>query len=323
VKDGMMKELLEGKKYPTDLILVMALTVLGGIGALILPDGNVLRIVLGILMIAFFPGYALVSVFWPEANIRKSSEMPVDSSDDASEAHFMDYMERVILGFGLSIVIVSITGMLLHFTDAGITLNSIVTSHLIIIVLLAVVAVFRRRRTPIEAVFCLNLAYNNELPHDKFENLFTIAIAISLVLAGITLAYSLSIPSVEQRYSTLFILNVNGTAGDYPTDLNASTAGTVIIGILCHEHNPTKYTILAGIEGANGTSEEHNWNRTFSLNNTTLISRTLSLNHQESFEEPFSFLIAQPGTYKLTWQIYINDIPTEYSTHLWVNIHAD
>jgi len=319
MNDGFLKDFLDGRKYQTDLLLILLLAILGFAIAIALPDGNIVRIVFGIAMLIFIPGYALVSALWPKARLSNDSE----SSDGEMNSPSVDNLERVALSFGLSIAVLSITGLLLHFTGIGITLESTVVSNLVLIIALIAIAFFRRAKMPFEEVFHMAIVWEAKDSSTKTDRLITAAIAISLVLAGAALVYSITVPSVENHYSSLFILDANGTASDYPISLNTTTTGTIIVGISCHEFKTTRYTILAGIDGANNTMDYQNWSQIFNLNNSALISRNITLNHQESFEEEFSFRIFTPGTYKVNWAVEMDGAPTDYSTHLWVVVIAD
>lgn len=324
MENGFLKDVLEGRKYQTDLLMVLIFAILGFISVILLPDGNIIRMVLGLVLLIFFPGYALASALWPEAYISGPAEMASGSLEDGpSGKRLIDNLERIGLSFGLSIVLVSITGIMLHFTSVGITLESTLLCNFALILTLIAIAFYRRRKITTAEAFHLDLTFSGFMPQEKTEKLFSLAIAITLVLASITLAYSLMIPNTEQEYSTLYYLDANGTAQNYPVNLTISSTGTVIVGISCHEYSTTRYTILAGIEGANVTLDSPSWNQTFVLDNSTLVTRDITLDHLELFEERFSFNIPHPGTYKITWALLIDGQQTDYNTHLWVEVHGN
>jgi uncharacterized membrane protein len=85
------------------------------------------RIAFGILFALFFPGYALISALFPKG----------DS---------LGGIERVALGFGLSIAIVPLIGLILNFTPWGIKLYPIVISVTLFILIASAVAWYRQRR---------------------------------------------------------------------------------------------------------------------------------------------------------------------------------
>ena len=72
--------------------------------------------------------------------------------------------------------------------------------------------------------------------------------------------------SKGETYTEFYILNENGTTENYPTNLTIGENGMVIVGVICHEHEKTKYTVE--IELINLTGEREN--RTLGQYNFTL-----------------------------------------------------
>ena len=70
---------------------------------------NILRKVIGLPFILFFPGYSFISFLFPE---RRE----------------LDTIERVALSFGLSIAITPLIGLALNYTPFGIRLTPILLS---------------------------------------------------------------------------------------------------------------------------------------------------------------------------------------------------
>ena len=100
------------KNFPNDLALVIFLTLLCIPFVLIPPlNETPVRIILGLPLVLFLPGYALIAALF----IRK---------DD------LDGIERIALSFGLSIAITPLLGLALNYTPFGIRLmpNLIVLS---------------------------------------------------------------------------------------------------------------------------------------------------------------------------------------------------
>ncbi len=83
-------------KLPTDLLVVNVSTLLLIIVISLLPS-DVLRIILGLPFVLFFPGYTLISALFH----RKGS---------------LSDIERVALSFGLSIAVVALIGLILNYT---------------------------------------------------------------------------------------------------------------------------------------------------------------------------------------------------------------
>ena len=90
------------KKIPSDLFIIMGLVLLTDIFVLT-PGINetMFRNILGLPLVLFLPGYALIAALFPA------------KSD-------LDGIERVALSFGLSIAVVPLIGLGLNYTPWGI-----------------------------------------------------------------------------------------------------------------------------------------------------------------------------------------------------------
>ena len=108
-----------------DLILIIIFSLLMVPLALLTAGPG--RIVVGLAFVLFFPGYALIAALFPK-------------KDD------LDGVERLALSFGLSIAVVPLIGLGLNYTPWGIRLYPILISLLTFIIIMAIVAWYRRRR---------------------------------------------------------------------------------------------------------------------------------------------------------------------------------
>ena len=95
-------------KIGNGLILLNLLVVILILAILFFPS-NVLRIILGIPFLLFFPGYALHTALFPGRGR-------------------LDVAERVALSFGLSIAVVPLIGLVLNYLPWGIRLESVLYS---------------------------------------------------------------------------------------------------------------------------------------------------------------------------------------------------
>ena len=113
-------------RIPADLALVIALTLACILFVLAPPlNETPVRVLLGLLLVLFLPGYSLVAALFPR-------------KDD------LDGIERIALSFGLSIAVVPLIGLALNYTPLGIRLVPVLLGLSLFTVLLAVVAGVRR-----------------------------------------------------------------------------------------------------------------------------------------------------------------------------------
>ena len=92
---------MTGKKVYSDLLIVMGLVLLTDLFVLAPGlNGSMVRNILGLPLILFFPGYALLAALFPA------------KSD-------LDGVERAALSFGLSIAVVPLIGLGLNYSPWG------------------------------------------------------------------------------------------------------------------------------------------------------------------------------------------------------------
>ena len=139
MKIAISKNLTE--RTPGDLALVILLT-LSCIPFILVPPLNEtpVRIILGLLLVLFLPGYSLIAALFP-------------GKDD------LDGIERIALSFGLSIAVVPLLGLALNYTPFGIRLVPILVVLSVFTISLAVVACVRRQGLPEGYEFALEIGW--------------------------------------------------------------------------------------------------------------------------------------------------------------------
>ncbi|MFX1476476.1 MAG: DUF1616 domain-containing protein [Promethearchaeota archaeon] len=86
-----------------------------------------LRYVLGIIFVLWLPGYSLIKALFPEKEL--------------------DNIERTALSIGMSLALVPITGLILHYTPWGIETTPVTLSLLVLTAIFATAAIIRQHRT--------------------------------------------------------------------------------------------------------------------------------------------------------------------------------
>ena len=104
--------------------------------AVILFPSNVIRIVLGLPFLLFFPGYVLIAALFPRRGR-------------------MDAIERIALSFGISIAIVPLIGLILNYSPWGIRLEPALFSLSSFVFATSIIAWLRCRRLPEQEQFTI------------------------------------------------------------------------------------------------------------------------------------------------------------------------
>jgi len=293
------------REKPYDLLAVVVLG-LALIPFVAIEAAGPVRIVLGLLFVLFLPGYALIAALFP-------------GSKD------IDWIERVALSFGLSIAVVPLLGLLLNYTPWGIRLESIITTVLMFTVGMCAVAYYRRMRLSVEErlSFAVNIQPIAWKEYALLDKALTIGLVASVILAAGVFAYVMIVPHEGEKFTEFYILDENGTAANYPTRLNASEQGTVMIGVNNHESSTINYTVrivLVTVQFIYNVSTGRN--DTIEIANLTLDSRSTYLGDGLDWRYLFNFTISQLGDYKLRFLLFKNDQQlTPYRLlHLWIKV---
>lgn len=253
---------------------------------------SILRKVIGLPFILFFPGYSFISFLFPE---RRE----------------LDTIERVALSFGLSIAITPLIGLALNYTPFGIRLTPILLSLSSFNIIFSALAIYRRfsvRDPFIPRVDLKEVVEWNEM--SRLDRVLTVILLISIIASVVTLIYVIATPKTGERFTEFYILGPQGKAADYPTKLRPGQNGTVIIGIVNHEYRTVNYTVEIWLVNAsfadNRTSIHHMY--FFDRFNVTLNHTPVNIegNWTPQWEMRYTFSIDKPGRYKM-WFLLFKD----------------
>ena len=296
----------EGKRQHLDLFLLLFLATLAVVCVLLLPDGNALRVIMAVPLMILYPGYAMVSALWPENN---------------AEGKSIDMLGRVAMSIGLSIVIISLTGLVLSFTNE-LLLLPVLACNLAILIALTVIAIFRRNRLPPTKRFSpISLGQPTALFSGNSDMVLTALIVVGIVICSGFAAYAVFKTADVEPDSRLYVLDSNRTAQDYPVNITANETVSVILGIVNNEQSLTNYTLLVESDNYTAPIYVNDWNNTFQITNTTSLARNITLASDTAFEEPFFFYFSEPGEYRVVWHILVEGEATEYQVQLLIKVN--
>ena len=186
---------------------------------------NILRIILGIPFVLFFPGYTLMAALF-------------------TKKEGMGGIERVALSFGLSIAVVPLIGLILNYTPWGIRLEPILYSAASFILIASIIAWLRRRRLTEHERFAIQ--FQVTMPGWS-EGVWGKVLAITVVVAILatlgTLGYVIATPKVGETFTEFYILGQDGKAANYPKELKVGEKGEVIVGVVNHEGKEVSYRV--------------------------------------------------------------------------------
>jgi uncharacterized membrane protein len=139
------------------------------------------------------------------------------------------------------------------------------------------------------------------------KNTYVIAVAIALLIASVLLATTFFLtPTSNQGYMTIYLLDSNRKAADYPELLvaNVNSTFSVFVGVENHMGKTVNYSVLVKV-----TSDS---NPTFSVeaNPIQTFNGTLTNKEGASAENVASVSLDQPGKYFVAFELWIQNQDT-------------
>ncbi|MGA9048005.1 MAG: DUF1616 domain-containing protein [Dehalococcoidia bacterium] len=191
-----------------------------------------LRIILSFLCLFFFPGYSLLSALLPK-------------QDD------LGIVERIALSLGASIATVPIIGFVLNFTPWGIRLIPVLVTVAAFTLIAAAIGFIRQQMTPINMRLHVSIAPHWTARQGMTYTRKVIWVAVLLAAFGAvsTLIYfEVSLPG-KSVPTDFYILNAEGKAENYPSQVKAGDNITLTAVVINHESQPVSYFIKAVANG--------------------------------------------------------------------------
>jgi uncharacterized membrane protein len=321
------------RTLPADLAATVALTLASVLSATLpLVRDSPVRVLLGLPLVLFLPGYAFVAALFPEAG--EGPALDEDGADESTRERGIDGIERVALSFGLSIAISPLLGLVLNFTPWGIRLVPIlVTLGGFTLVSTAVAAVRRRQLQPDER---FRVPYRDwyasareELlsPETRLDGALNVLLALSVLLAMGSVGYAIAVPKDGERFTELYVLTEsddgNLVADDYPTNFTRGEGKPLVVGIGNQEHEEVTYSLVVALHRVETATNE-----TTVLERQELSRERTTLSHNETWHRPYEVVPTMTGeNLRLTFLLYKSSAPAQPTVdnayrevHLWVNV---
>lgn len=224
---------LGNRFFPRDFVLVGICTLVAD--AVVLAEVPLLRLLFGALLVLVLPGYALVST--------------VSS---------LDRLERALFSVGSSVVLVSLSGLVIHFTPFAITnVTILVALNAVIFVSLFLGASRRDRKN--EAPQSLSVDWPDLLRLEtRTDVLLSVVLVGSLLLATGSVAYAVAGPNDGESYTEFYLLAENENdelvADGYPTEFVRGDAQSLHFGIDNREGGATNYAVVVELQRVRTTN---------------------------------------------------------------------
>ncbi|MGZ4905934.1 MAG: DUF1616 domain-containing protein [Halobacteriota archaeon] len=174
---------------------------------------SALRLVVGIVLFFFVPGFIVSVLVFPKKEDLKG-------------------LERLLTAIIISIL-VSVTDSVICLITVGLTFSTLSLSMLAWSAVFMISALVRWRTLPASDRFAMRWD-----EHATYVLVGGAVLCLVVALTGITV---LSSHPTETYYSDFYVLDSNHQTLSYPADVSVGTTSTVIVGIANHESKPTTY----------------------------------------------------------------------------------
>jgi uncharacterized membrane protein len=256
---------------------------------------NVLRIILGVPVTLFFPGYTLLAALFPRSGK-------------------LNNIERFALNFGTSIAIVSFICLALNYTAWGIRLYPVLISLVVFSFIMSATAWFRmQKQLPEDIIFLhIELKFPSWLKkwssQSTRDRIVTTVLIVAIIGAIGTLAYIINQPRNLVKYTEFYILGPDGKADTYTHDVKIGESAQVILGIVNHEGQDLNYKVTITIDGL----------KTGGIDG-------ININDQAKWEQMVTLTPSQIWSkQKVEFTLYKGNATEPYHTlFIWINVFYD
>ena len=323
------------RAVPTDLVLLLLYLALGD--ALLLQDAiaRPVRTVVGMPILLFFPGYALVAALFPKQNESVSSGIvPFDKNAGKNTTHGLGLAERVALSFGLSIALLPLFGIGLSVVGLPLDGTEIIQILTVTVVVLTLGAAVRRLSVSPRERF--------RLPFDQWlggvrnatvrapsalDAILNVVLALGIVLAFTSLGLGLVTPTSGESYTQFQLLTTNETddytAAGYPQTMDAGEPRSLVANVVNEEGKRTTYTVVVQLQRVEETDGQLTVQE-----RQTVKTLEYTLNPNESVYDSHAITPRMAGDdLRLTYLLYTGSPPSTPTiqnsyrhTYLWVNV---
>lgn len=191
--------------YSIDILTLVLILII-----IFLPN-SIFRVILGLPLFLFFPGYTLIEALFAQNNP-------------------FNIIEKVALSFGLSIAVDGLIGIALNYLPWGLTLYPILISIAIFIALMSAIILVRYLLSREEGpAIILNIFSWRD--HGFVDKILIIALIVAMVGAIGGSSYVVAKIRLDEKFTEFYMLGLQGQLADYPAVFSGTIIGTNEINI--------------------------------------------------------------------------------------------
>jgi uncharacterized membrane protein len=199
---------------------------------------DILRAVIGIPLLLFIPGNALLMALMPRRGRGK-------------------IVETLTLSVVLSLTVVPFLGLLLNYTPWGITIETVLYSVSIFILICLIVAWYRSRhyhsQTPVfeEKTVIPEKTKPSLLGSGVRDWTLTVIMVFASMVAIVLLAGFIMAPKGQEKFTSFYMVGQDSSPESSVVQLKVGQQGKMTVGILNWEGKDTNYRVVILVDGQN------------------------------------------------------------------------
>jgi len=319
------------RELPRDLLAVVLLVLATDALVSVTEVWPVLRVIVGLPVLFFLPGYVLMAVLFPGAGSGWTlSEVHTRRPGDGGPT----LSTRFALSFGLSVAIIPVLSILLALSPVGYGREAMLLLLTGFVLVGAVVGATRRLRLPPERRFHVpartwleDLLGFLTRGRTRLGTTVNLLLVLAAVLAATGFAYGVLVPPAHSNYTDFMLLtrapDGQYVSSGYPTNFTRGQGQEVVFGVANHRAVPTHYTVVVELQRVRGQGDSLEV-----VERTELGRYQNTVQPGETWYRPHQVTPTLAGNdLRLVYYLYRGAAPTTPSMdtaddhlHLWINV---
>lgn len=247
---------------------VLVLSVLLG-AATVLAGGSAARLLVTLIAVLLFPGYALSLFVFPLTATTRDGGLDGIGDEGGWGVSGLGTAERWAVAVGFSICLMPLYGLLVTVAELPFTLSSVLPVVVLVSAVLTVLGLVRRLRLPASPALSLPgrpapLAFVRTVTTGRStgRSVSNVVVVVTLVAAVSALAVGIALPPASSQYTTASLLTVGAdgelVAAGYPHDLAPEERAALVLVLTNNEGIAADYTVVVQSQrvAADGTVTE-------------------------------------------------------------------
>lgn len=316
------------RRVPVDGVAALGGLLLADV-VLLSTTSEMARLLVGLPLLFFLPGYALLTALFPRG---AATDAPLRARIRAGREPVLSLGERAALSFGTSLALLPPLALLLAATGLGVTSPAVFVSLTLVTGLGLLVGIARRLRLPESERYTLPLGrWSDALSGATDAAPGTLAVNAALVVAVLVslsaLTGALLAPRATGAGTEFTVLTENESgeyvASGYPSSVSTGEEVPLVVGVTNHDHREHTYVIVAELERVETTDGE-----TSVVESQELRRLVVTAGANETIYEPHTVEPALAGDdLRLTYHLYRGQAPddadhesADRTLHVWVDV---